>query len=128
MISKDTIKGGFPIVALHQVADFLDNQRRPITASERVLGPYPYYGANGQQDSVAEYIFDEPLILLAEDGGLFDQPDRGIAYAIEGKTWVNNHAHVFRPRTNIEFRYLLRVLQNYDISTLVNRLNKSKAY
>ena len=91
MITRNSIQGKFPIKTLEEVAEFLDNLRRPITASNRESGPYPYYGANGQQDSVADYIFDEPLILLAEDGGLFDQPDRGIAYAIEGKTWVNNH-------------------------------------
>ena len=67
---------GFPIKPLGDVAEFLDSRRRPITASERIPGPYPYYGANGQQDTVADYIFDEPLILLAEDGGSFDQPDR----------------------------------------------------
>ena len=97
MISRNTIQRGFPIKLLGDVAEFLDSRRRPITASERIPGPYPYYGANGQQDSVADYIFDEPLILLAEDGGSFDQPDRGIAYVIKGKTWVNNHAHVLRP-------------------------------
>ncbi len=97
MISNLSIQGKFPIKTLGEVADFLDSRRRPITASDRVSGPYPYYGANGQQDSVVGYIFDESLILLAEDGGMFDQPDRGIAYAIEGKTWVNNHAHVIRP-------------------------------
>ena len=86
MISKETIREGFPIRELGDVAEFLDSQRRPITASDRVPGPFPYYGANGQQDSVADYIFDEPLILLAEDGGLFDQPDRGIAYAIDSST------------------------------------------
>ena len=84
MISRETLRG-FPMKPLGEVAEFLDSRRRPITASERVPGPYPYYGANGQQDSVADYIFDEPLVLLAEDGGPFDQPDRGIAYAIEGK-------------------------------------------
>ena len=116
MISKETIQQGFPIKPLGEVAEFLDSRRRPITASERVSGPYPYYGANGQQDSVADYIFDEPLILLAEDGGLFDQPDRGIAYAIEGKTWVNNHAHVLRARADVRNDYLVRVLENYDVT------------
>ncbi len=109
MISKQTIQGGYPIRELGDVAEFLDSRRRPITASDRVPGPYPYYGANGQQDSVADYIFDEPLILLAEDGGLFDQPDRGIAYAIEGKTWVNNHAHVLRAQNGVKREYLVSV-------------------
>ena len=126
MISRDTIQRGFPIKPLGDVADFLDSRRRPITASERIPGPYPYYGANGQQDSVADYIFDEPLILLAEDGGLFDQPDRGIAYVIEGKTWVNNHAHVLRPRRHVRLRYLVRVLENYDVTPWITGSTRAK--
>ena len=126
MISRDTIQRGFPIKPLGEVAEFLDSRRRPITASERIPGPYPYYGANGQQDSVADYIFDEPLILLAEDGGLFDQPDRGIAYVIEGKTWVNNHAHVLRPRGHARLRYLFRVLENYDVTPWITGSTRAK--
>ncbi len=83
MISNLSIQGKFPIKTLRDVADFLDSRRRPITASDKISGPYPYCGANGQQNSVNGYIFDEPLILLAEDGGMFDQPDRGIAYPIQ---------------------------------------------
>lgn len=126
MITNMSIQGKFPIKKLSEVAEFLDSRRRPITASDRVAGPYPYYGANGQQDSVDGYIFDEPLILLAEDGGLFDQPDRGIAYAIEGKTWVNNHAHVIRPKTNANLRYLLRVLENYDVTPWITGSTRAK--
>ena len=126
MISRETILRGFPIKPLGEVAEFLDGRRRPITASERIPGPYPYYGANGQQDSVADYIFDEPLILLAEDGGPFDQPDRGIAYAIEGKTWVNNHAHVLRPRDHARLRYLVRVLENYDVTPWITGSTRAK--
>ena len=126
MISRETIRRGFPIKPLGEVAEFLDSRRRPITASERIPGPYPYYGANGQQDSVADYIFDEPLVLLAEDGGPFDQPDRGIAYAIEGKTWVNNHAHVLRPRDHARLRYLVRVLENYDVTPWITGSTRAK--
>ena len=126
MISRETIRRGFPMKPLGEVAEFLDSRRRPITASERIPGPYPYYGANGQQDSVADYIFDEPLVLLAEDGGPFDQPDRGIAYAIGGKTWVNNHAHVLRPRDHARLRYLVRVLENYDVTPWITGSTRAK--
>lgn len=126
MISQSSIRGKFFIVGLGEAVEFLDSRRRPITAKDRIPGPYPYYGANGQQDSVADYIFDEPLVLLAEDGGLFDQPDRGIAYAIDGKTWVNNHAHVLRPRDCIELRYLVRVLENYDVTPWISGSTRAK--
>ena len=61
------------MVKLEEVCDILDSQRVPITARDRVAGPYPYYGANGIQDYVADYIFDEELVLLAEDGGNLSQ-------------------------------------------------------
>jgi Restriction endonuclease S subunits len=105
-----------PLVALAECCDFLDHIRRPVKESERVNGPYPYFGANGQQGWINDYLFDEPLVLLAEDGGHFSNPERGIAYKISGKTWVNNHAHVLRPRAGIiDINYLSHALKNKDV-------------
>ena len=120
-----------PTVELAQVVEFLDNKRKPITEKDRVAGPYPYYGANGVQDYVADWIFDEDLILLAEDGGHFENPDRGVAYKIIGKTWVNNHAHVLRAK-KVDVDYLKHVLKNMDLMPYVNgatrlKLTKSSA-
>lgn len=127
MISRSVVNSGhFPVSALGDVADFLDSQRRPVTEGDRTAGPYPYFGANGQQGTINDYIFDEPLILLAEDGGFFDDPDRGIAYRIAGKTWVNNHAHVLRPRNGVDMGYLCRVLENYDVSPFVTGTTRGK--
>ena len=84
MISHLNLANIYPIHKLCDVVDFLDNLRKPIKESERINGEYPYYGANGLQSWVNDYIFDEKLVLLAEDGGHFDNPDRGIAYIIEG--------------------------------------------
>lgn len=114
------------LVALGDVVEFLDHRRRPITAKDRVAGKIPYFGANGQQGSVAGYIFDEPLILMAEDGGYFDEPQRGIAYQIEGKSWVNNHAHVLRPRGGTDIRFLTRVLENYDVRSFLTGTTRAK--
>lgn len=114
------------MVLLGDVVEFLDHKRRPITAKDRIAGLIPYYGANGQQDSVAGYIFDEPLVLLAEDGGHFDHPSRGIAYRVSGKTWVNNHAHVLRPTRQVDVNYLARVLQNYDVRPFLTGTTRSK--
>lgn len=132
MIRPDSLNDNYPKVRLGEVVEFLDYMRKPVTAKDRVSGPYPYYGANGQQDSVADYIFDEPLILLAEDGGNFSNPNRTIAYQVEGKFWVNNHAHVLRPTLKIDIRYLCRHLELYDVRSHINgatreKLNKSAA-
>ncbi|MCB1186893.1 restriction endonuclease subunit S [bacterium] len=126
MIGKHSIVGNFPIVDLTQAVEFLDHQRQPVKQSDRKPGLYPYFGANGQQGTIDGFIFDEPLVLLAEDGGLFDQPDRGIAYRISGKTWVNNHAHVLRPKTNVDINYLTRVLENYDVSPYLTGSTRAK--
>lgn len=126
MITRETAVAAFPSKPLGEVANFLDSRRRPVKQSERKPGPFPYYGANGQQGTIDDYIFDEPLILLAEDGGCFDEPDRGIAYRIFGKTWVNNHAHVIRPKEGLDFDFLARVLQNYDVRPFINGSTRSK--
>ena len=97
-------------VPLESVCEILDSLRIPITASERTKGPYPYYGANGIQDYVADYIFDDELVLLAEDGGNFGSKDRPIAYRVSGKCWVNNHAHVLKPKSMIHVDYLYYAL------------------
>ena len=111
---------------LGDVVEFLDSQRRPVTEGERAPGPFPYFGANGQLGTIDDYIFDEDLVLLAEDGGHFSNPERGIAYRISGKTWVNNHAHVLRPTSMIHIGYLCRVLENYDVMRFVTGSTRPK--
>jgi type I restriction enzyme S subunit len=86
----------------------LERQHRIVGKSKSSL--YPYYGANGQVGWIDGYIFDEPLILLAEDGGFFGSSERPIAYKITGKSWVNNHAHVLRPREGIDIDYCLHAI------------------
>ena len=132
MIRPEILSPSWPQKPLGEVVEFLDHLRRPITAKDRKAGPYPYYGANGQQDSVADYLFDEPLILMAEDGGYFGDPNRTIAYRVEGKCWVNNHAHVLRPKKDVDIDFLCRQLEKYDVSRFINgatrqKLNKSIA-
>jgi type I restriction enzyme S subunit len=66
------------------------------------------------------------LLLLAEDGGYFNSPGRGIAYRISGKTWVNNHAHVLRPRSQVDLAYLCRILENFDVSAFISGTTRAK--
>ena len=113
-------------VLLEDCCEILDSQRVPITASERKKGPYPYYGANGVQDYVADYIFDDELVLLAEDGGNFGSKERPIAYRVSGKCWVNNHAHVLKPREGINVDYLCFSLMFYNTDGLVNGATRQK--
>ena len=111
---------------LEDVCEILDSRRVPITAKDRKAGAYPYYGANGLQDYVADYIFDDELVLLAEDGGNFGSKERPIAYRVSGKCWVNNHAHVLKAKTNIHIDYLCYALMFYDTEGLVNGATRQK--
>ena len=81
---------------LGELCDILNNRRQPISKTNRRDGPYPYYGASGIVDFIDEYAFDERLILLGEDGAKWGAFER-TAFIVEGKYWVNNHAHVLKP-------------------------------
>jgi type I restriction enzyme M protein len=118
-------------VALGDIVEVLDYLRRPITRSDRKAGPFPYYGASGLLDHVDGYLFDEPLVLVGEDGAKWGSGDR-TAFAVEGKVWVNNHAHVLRPISELVVsRYLIEILNEADLSPYITgvtvpKLNQEK--
>lgn len=111
---------------LEDCCEILDSQRVPITGSDRTSGDYPYYGANGIQDYVDDFIFDDELVLLAEDGGNFGLKTRPIAYRVSGKCWVNNHAHVLKPKAGLDVDYLCYSLMFYDVGGMVNGATRQK--
>ena len=121
----------YVFVEIGEVVDILDSRRRPITKSDRVPGPYPYYGATGVLDYVHDFLFDEPLVLIGEDGAKWESGDK-TAFAVSGKTWVNNHAHVVRPQRNkLLDVYLIEMLRQMDLSphitgVTVPKLNQEK--
>ena len=115
------------MMLLEDCCEILDSMRIPIKASDRKEGPYPYYGANGIQDHVDDYIFDDELVLLAEDGGNFGSRERPIAYRVSGKCWVNNHAHVLKPKNDsLDVDYLYYSLMFYNTAGLVNGATRQK--
>ncbi len=113
-------------ICLGDLAEVLDSQRKPITKTDRNAGPYPYYGASGIVDYVAEYIFDEPLVLVGEDGAKWGRGD-STAFAISGMTWVNNHAHVLRPnRSCVLDSYLVYFLTVTDLNEYITGMTVPK--
>lgn len=115
-------------VRLEEISECLDNKRRPLnsTERERMRGNIPYYGANGIVDYVNDFIFDERLILLAEDGGHFnDFMNKPIAMRIDGKAWVNNHAHILRI-TGADFDFIYFSLVHKDIRKYINGTTRGK--
>ena len=116
---------------LGSLVDILDSLRKPISRKDRVSGQYPYYGASGVVDYVNNFIFDEPLVLIGEDGAKWGKGEK-TAFTISGKTWVNNHAHVVRPNRNIILDKFLtnslmqQNLQKYITGITVPKLNQAR--
>ena len=111
---------------LGDVCEVLDKLRKPITKKNRVSGEYPYYGATGIVDWVADHIFDEKLVLVGEDGAKWRVGDR-TAFIAEGKYWVNNHVHVLRPIEEIvTHEWLAYYLTSIDLLPWVHGLTVPK--
>ena len=119
---------------LEHIVDCLDHVRIPLNETQRanMPGPYPYCGANGVLDYVNDFILDDDVILIAEDGGYFDEyAHRPIAYRMSGKIWVNNHAHILKAKRGYSqgFLYFSLVHKNilpYLASGTRAKLNKSE--
>jgi len=115
---------------LGDVSLCLDNLRKPLNATERekIKGDIPYYGANGIQGYVNDFIFNEELILLAEDGGNFNEfATRPIAQRIRSKSWVNNHAHVLKANpSETTSPFLFYSLVHKDIRKYINGSSRAK--
>ena len=123
------VPDGWEVEKVSSLCKILDNQRIPLNDEERqnMKGYIPYYGANAIVDYIDNYLFDEDLILLAEDGGNFDEyENRPIAFKISGKSWVNNHAHILKPNKNIEFDYVFYSLEHKNISSYIRGGTRSK--
>ena len=113
-------------IRVEECCEILDSQRKPVTESERVPGMYPYYGANGIQGTINQYIFDDKLVLVAEDGGHFGSKTKPIAYLVNGKCWVNNHAHVLRAKKGFLAEYICYSLMFYKIEGYINGATRQK--
>jgi len=117
------------VKTLNDSCNILDSKRIPLNSEERekIKGNIPYYGANGVQGYVNEHLFNEELILLAEDGGYFDEFEtRPIAYYISGKSWVNNHAHVLSAKPNNALKWIFYSLVHKNILPWINESTRTK--
>lgn len=117
---KELCPNGVPQKRLDESCNIFDNKRKPITKSAREFGIYPYYGANGIQDYVSDYIFDGTYILIGEDGSVITASGNPVVNWVTGKVWVNNHAHILGEKEGVLLRYLFHYIQTIDISSLVH--------
>lgn len=133
---SDTAGKPFPewtSCTLQDVVEFLDGQRRPLESADRAKrqGQYPYYGASGIIDYIDDFIFDEQLLLLGEDGANILNRSTPLCFIATGKYWVNNHAHVMRPKAEQNIKFLCELLESldytrYNTGTAQPKLNQEK--
>ena len=117
---KEYCPDGVEIRCLEDCCNLLDKKRKPITKAAREAGEYPYYGANGIQDYVANYIFDGTFVLVGEDGSVITKSGTPVVTWAEGKIWVNNHAHIIEEKDGVMLRYLYHYLQTIDVTSLIH--------
>ena len=126
------MSGNWQYLPLSEAVDICDNLRYPINSKERnkrisgkaISELYPYYGATGQVGYIDDYITDGEYVLLGEDGAPFLSSFATKAYIISGKTWVNNHAHVLRSKTNN--RFLCYYLNSFNYKGYVSGTTRLK--
>lgn len=113
---------------LRYITECLDGKRIPLNAEERSnrRGDYPYWGANGVVDSVDDYLFDEPLVLLGEDGAPFFDKTKPVAFYVTDKIWVNNHIHVLRVHTRFDPRFIAYCLNAADYGPWIEGSTRDK--
>ena len=122
---------GWKWVRFDSISENLDSKRVPVTESDRKDGVYPYYGASGIVDWINDYIFDENILLVSEDGANLLMRSTPIAFSVSGKSWVNNHAHVvrfhdFATQKFIEVYFSLIDISEYITGTAQPKLNQAK--
>ena len=106
----------------------LDNTRKPIKDADRqkIQGIYPYYGATGIVDYLNDYRIEGEYLLISEDGKALEFRNKDIAFIAKGKIWVNNHAHVFQCKENMNMVLLMFYMNNRDISSWVTGIDQKK--
>lgn len=113
------MKKGWEIKTLDQISSNLDSRRVPITKSVRESGKYPYYGASGVVDYVADYIFDGDTLLVSEDGANLVARSSPIAFPASGKYWVNNHAHILKFESLTTQRFVELYLEGISLDSYI---------
>ena len=122
---------GWEAKKLDSICENLDSRRIPVKSGNRTAGIYPYYGASGIVDYVDDYIFDERLLLVSEDGANLLMRSTPIAFSVSGKIWVNNHAHVLKFNDEALQCFVEQYFAMVDISNLITgsaqpKLNQQK--
>lgn len=116
------------VIPLRHLSTCLDGRRVPLEASarEKMLGDIPYWGANQIIDHLNDFLFDEDLILLGEDGAPFFDRNKPVAFFSQGKVWPNNHIHVLRPKPGNRSEFIVHALNCADYTNYVGGATRDK--
>ena len=120
---------GWIDTTVEHCVNILDGKRIPINSKERAkrIGKIPYYGATGQTGWIDNFIFNEELVLIGEDGAPFLDFTKDTAYIISGKSWVNNHAHVVRAIDELTSnQFLCHYLNIFDYHEFISGTTRMK--
>lgn len=112
----------FSLIKLKYICSILDQYRKPISADKRSQSGsilYDYYGASGAIDKIDDYTIDDHVMLIGEDGANLRLRNLPLMYEINGKAWVNNHAHILKPTEKVDFYYLFYALEGLDINPYI---------
>lgn len=117
---KQYCPNGVEYKELGKIVNILDSQRRPVAKEKRKKGNIPYYGANGIQDWVDDYIFDGTFLLIGEDGSVINKDNTPVLNWATGKIWVNNHAHILSEKIEeANLRYVYFILSKTNVCSIV---------
>lgn len=116
-------------VKLGDVTNNLDNMRIPLNEMQRKEKEsqelYPYIGANNVLGYIDEYIFDEKILCIAEDGGSWGKNQK-CCFIVNEKCWVNNHAHVITAKNVVSLEYLMNYLNYADLDKYITGTTRGK--
>jgi type I restriction enzyme, S subunit len=124
VFEKDS--NGWDIKFLNQISENLDSKRIPITKGIREEGVIPYYGASGIVDYVKNFIFDGDILLISEDGANLLARTYPIAFSVNGKCWVNNHAHVVKFQNLVSQIFVEFYLNSISLKPFVSGMAQPK--
>lgn len=112
----------FSLIKLKYICSILDQYRKPISADKRSQSGsvlYDYYGASGAIDKIDAYTIDDHVMLIGEDGANLRMRNLPLMYEVNGKAWINNHAHILKPTERVDFYYLFYALEGLDINPYI---------
>ena len=112
----------FSLIKLKYICSILDQYRKPISSDKRSQSGsvlYDYYGASGAIDKIDDYTIDDHVMLIGEDGANLRMRNLPLMYEVNGKAWINNHAHILKPTERVDFYYLFYALEELDINPYI---------